>query len=303
MELRVYHQSWRESLTVVLRKGNKSDYGVAKAYRPIGLLNTLGKGFDTLISRYVSYLCEKHNLLPPSQFGGRPGRNTSDAMLLITSRIKDAWRKGNVAAGLFLDVQGAFPNMVKDMLIHHMKLCHIPESLVSIAILMLTNRFTRLCFDDYISDRMPIDNRTTQGHPASMGFYSIFNAPLMMVARLKDKLSPGFIDNSMMLATGPTLSDCHGKLKDMMERPDGGFDWSISHNSPFEMSKVALMNWSRTYRDVIPSDLVLDRPNGDSTTTPNTIKTVSSYKYLGVMFNPSLCWTLQHAKVTANATF
>jgi hypothetical protein len=52
-------------------QGNKSDYDVAKAYRPIRLLNTLGKGFDTLISRYISYLCEKHNLLPPSQFGGR----------------------------------------------------------------------------------------------------------------------------------------------------------------------------------------------------------------------------------------
>ena len=184
-----------------------------------------------------------------------------------------------------------------------MKLCHILESLVSIAILMLTNQFTCLCFNNYISDRMPIDNGTMQGHPALICFYSIFNAPLMMVARSKDELSPGFIDDSIMLVTGPTLSDCHGKLKDMMERPEGSFDWSISHNSPFEMFKVALMNWPRTYRDIVLSDLVLDRPNSNSTTTPNTIKTVSSYKYLGVMFDPGFCWTLQHAKVTANATF
>ena len=91
---------------VILCKGNKSDYSVAKAYHPIRLLNTLGKGFNTLISHYILYLCEKCNLLPPSQFGGRPRHNTSSTILLITSHIKDAWWKGNVVAGLFFDVQG-----------------------------------------------------------------------------------------------------------------------------------------------------------------------------------------------------
>ena len=86
LELRQYHGSWCESVTVVLRKLGKTDYGVAKVYRPIGLLNTIGKGFDTLASCYVSFLCEKHNLLPVFQFGGRPGCNTLDVMLLITAQ-------------------------------------------------------------------------------------------------------------------------------------------------------------------------------------------------------------------------
>ena len=41
LELCQYHSSWRESVTVVLQKLGKTDYGVAKAYWPIGLLNTL----------------------------------------------------------------------------------------------------------------------------------------------------------------------------------------------------------------------------------------------------------------------
>ena len=117
---------------------------------------------------------------PAYQFGGRPGRNTSDAMLLITSKIKDTWRKGLVTAGLFLDVQGAFLNMVKDLLLHCMKLCHIPTAFVSIVELMLTDRSTKLRFDDFISDCMPINNGTTQGHPMSMLLYGFYNAPLLM---------------------------------------------------------------------------------------------------------------------------
>ena len=41
-----------------------------------------------------------------------------------------------------------------------------------------------------------------------------------------DELSPGFVDDSMMLAIGDTMEQCHMKLKDMMECPGGGFDWS-----------------------------------------------------------------------------
>jgi len=60
-------------------------------------------------------------MLPPAQFRGCLGCNTTNTVLFITHKIKDAWRQGKVAAALFLDVQGAFPNTVKDQLIHNMK--------------------------------------------------------------------------------------------------------------------------------------------------------------------------------------
>jgi hypothetical protein len=92
LELKVYHPMWLESITLVLRKIGKSYYDVAKSYRPIGLTNTTPKVLSTLCSKHTSYLAEKHNLLPATQFGGRPGRNTTDAMLLIVHKIKGAWR-------------------------------------------------------------------------------------------------------------------------------------------------------------------------------------------------------------------
>jgi hypothetical protein len=64
------------------------NYDVAKSHRPIGLINTIPKGLSTLVCKHVSYLMEKHNLLPAAQFGGRPGRNTTDAMLLVVDHIK-----------------------------------------------------------------------------------------------------------------------------------------------------------------------------------------------------------------------
>ena len=99
---------------------------MAKSYQPIGLLNTLRKLFSALVAADLSYLAEKHNLLPPNQFSGRPGRCTTDAMHLIAQKIKDTWRAKKVALILFLDIQAAFPNTVKERLLHNMKSRQVP---------------------------------------------------------------------------------------------------------------------------------------------------------------------------------
>ena len=108
-ELTVYHPRWLESIMLILRKIGKTSYDVAKSYRPIGLIDTIPKVLSTLCSKHISYLAEKHNLLPSTQFGGCPGRNTTDAMLLMVHKIKDAWRRGKVATALFLGFRTGIP--------------------------------------------------------------------------------------------------------------------------------------------------------------------------------------------------
>ena len=82
----------------------------------------------------------------------------------------------------------------------------------------------------------------------------------------------------MMLAIGDTMEQCHVKLKDMMEHPGGGFNWSYLHNSPFELSKTVLMNFPRTHKDAHPEGLSLDQPNDDSTISTSISLPVGSYK-------------------------
>jgi hypothetical protein len=302
-ELDVYHPRWLESVTLVLRKIGKTLYDVAKSYRPIGLIDTIPKLFSTLCLKHISYLAEKHNLLPPTQFGGRPGRNTTDAMLLVTHKVKDAWRSGKVAAALLLDVQGAFPNTSKEQLIHNMRMRRVPSCFINIITASLTGRATRLKFDDHLSEALQLNNGTTQGDPSSMLYYSFYNAPLIEVASSEDELSPGFVDDTMILAIGNTIAQCHTKLKGIMERPGGCFEWSYLHNSPFELSKTALMNFPRSYRDALPGNLSLDKPNPDGTTTNSLTAPVASCKYLGVIFDPKLRWSLQHTKALTAASF
>jgi hypothetical protein len=93
---------------------------VPKAYRPITLLNTMWKILMAIIASHITFLTEKHELLPTNHFGGRPGCTTMDALHVLAHKIKDTWRAGKVAVVLFLDVEGAFPNAILTKLVHNL---------------------------------------------------------------------------------------------------------------------------------------------------------------------------------------
>jgi hypothetical protein len=161
----------------------------------------------------------------------------------------------------------------------------------------------KLKFDNFISEPFLLVNGTTQGDPSSMNYYSFYNAPLIETAASEDELSLGFVDDSMMLAIGDMLKQCHTKLKDMMERLGGNFEWLLTHNSPLKLSKTAPMNFPRSHRDQIPGAISLAKPNPDGSATTSLVLPVASYKYLGIIFDPKLHWSLHQTKALTTASF
>jgi hypothetical protein len=114
----------------------------------------------------------------------------------------------------------------------------VPNCFINIVTASLTGCATQLKFNNYLSEALQLNNGTTQGNPSSMLYYSFYNALLIEVASSEDELSLGFIDNSIMLAISNTLTQCYAKLKEIMERPGGSFEWSFSHNPPLNCLKL-----------------------------------------------------------------
>ncbi|MBW0518935.1 hypothetical protein O181_058650 [Austropuccinia psidii MF-1] len=104
--------SWKSAVTAIIRKAGKDDYSDPKSYRPIALLNTLGKLFEKIINDRLSFWAEHTGTLANGHMGGRPGRSIYDAFVILTSWIKAQWRKGRVVIGLFLDVSSAYPSVI-----------------------------------------------------------------------------------------------------------------------------------------------------------------------------------------------
>lgn len=116
-------QHFRESVTVTLRKPGKGDYGQLKSYRPVALLNTLGKVMESVIAKRLIYAVEKYGLLPVQHLKGRRGVSTEQAIHLLLERIHTTWKMtlSHVASVLFLDVSGAFDHVSHARLLHNLR--------------------------------------------------------------------------------------------------------------------------------------------------------------------------------------
>lgn len=228
----------------------------------------------------------------------------ADAVHYLVNKICAAWRSNKVVSVLFLDVEGAFPNAVTSRLLHNLKKRRIPTIIVDFVRLLLTNRRTRLRFDDCTSEVIHITNGIGQGDPLSMLLYILYNADLLDLPdnpQTEDAL--GYVDDIALVATGYNLEDTTNRLSAMMTKQDGGLQWSTEHNSRFEVSKSAILHFSKKSIPDPDSDngrVPLSRP--DLVLNGQTVQEVTSYKYLGITVDAHLKWKEQAQRATANAT-
>ncbi|XP_044715283.1 reverse transcriptase (RNA-dependent DNA polymerase) domain-containing protein [Hirsutella rhossiliensis] len=112
------------------RKPDKGDYTLAKAWRPISLLSTLGKILEAVVAERISSAVEAQGLLPANHFGARKRRSADQALVLLQERIYKAWRTGRVLSLISFDVKGAYNGVCKERMLERMKARGIPSHLV-----------------------------------------------------------------------------------------------------------------------------------------------------------------------------
>jgi hypothetical protein len=84
---------WRHAKIIPLKKPEKDDYTLAKTWRPISLLATLGKVLESVVAERISHAVETYGLLPTNHFGARKRRSAEQALLLLQEQIYIAWRR------------------------------------------------------------------------------------------------------------------------------------------------------------------------------------------------------------------
>ncbi|KAL7277809.1 hypothetical protein ACG7TL_002174 [Trametes sanguinea] len=292
-DLKYYPACWKVSDTIVLRKPGKPDYTVAKAYRPVALLNCMSKILSRCVANVLVYEMETRGLLPDLQFGGRPGRTTTDSIHYVTKTIKDAWRTGRVASVLFLDIKSAFPSATPEVLFHDMRMQGIPQRIVAWLRAKLSGRSTCLKFDDYESDPFQILSGIDQGCPLSVILYAIYNAALLKSADRKNgETAVGSMDDVALVVTGKTFEEAHAKAQAFMRRDGGAQDWSTSHNSAFSVEKFGLINCARV-RPGLGPQLTLEE---------TVISPSEQQRFLGVLLDRRLRFHQQTASALAKGT-
>ena len=121
---------WRHVKIIPLKKPNKEDYTIVKAWRLILLLTTLGKVLESVIAERISHAVEIYSLLPTSYFGAWKQWSVEQALLLLQEQIYTAWHGCWVLSLISFNVKGAYNEVCKEQLLQRIKAQGIPESLI-----------------------------------------------------------------------------------------------------------------------------------------------------------------------------
>ena len=107
---------FKESISVIIPKPNKVSYNTPKAFRPIILLNTLGKLIEKVISHRLQFYLSANGFLDPNQLGGIRQQSTIDAGMYLTYLIHTGWAKECHTSVIAFNIVQFFPSLNHEFL-------------------------------------------------------------------------------------------------------------------------------------------------------------------------------------------
>lgn len=110
----------RLKISVVKPIHKKGSERCCENYRPITLVSSISKIFEKIFfNRLTEFLC-KNNIIYENQYGFMKGKNTTDAIYALTSKIIEDLDKKNHCLGLFFDLSKAFDTVNHDLLLERL---------------------------------------------------------------------------------------------------------------------------------------------------------------------------------------
>lgn len=139
----VFPNMWKKQKLILIPKPGKT-LGEPGSYRPICLLDTIGKCLERIIYSRIQKVIEETDGISQMQFGFRKAKSTVDAIKLVVETAKKAIEGKGIrrkyCAIVTLDIKNAFNSAGWDHIIRSLRRLNIPEYLIRIV-------------NDYFSDR------------------------------------------------------------------------------------------------------------------------------------------------------
>lgn len=284
---------------VVIPKPGKPCYNVPKAYRPIQLLECLGKLVEKIIAKRITFECGKHDILPPEQFGGRSNASHIDAGMTLVHDIKHTKKQGLVTSVLAIDIKGFFDNINHCWLVRVMWESGFAPPIIKWVASFLSDRQAAIKVDNHLGPMTPIQIGIPQGSPVSPCLSVIYSSdvireiqddPTLTTPANIPLLPLSYVDDFALLAISDSLTD---NVQTLTE----GLDCTLSILKRVGMlidpDKLDLIHFNGKKKDALPSiPYTID-------SKPGSIQPKKVMRWLGIFFNGHLSFR-EHVKIMCN---
>lgn len=284
--------AWKTAKIIPLKKPGKGDYTIPKSFRPISLLCTLGKALEAVVAERISYLSEKHALLPRNHFGARRRRSAAQALVYLQESAYDAWRENKTMSLVSFDVKGAFNNVAKGPELERLRRRRVPEALVRWIDDFCTDRVAYIIVNGVTSTRVKLPGSgIPQGSPLSPGIFLFFNADLVQM-RIRGGGSIAFVDDYSAWVVGPSARRNTTRIQEEI-LPELA-KWEKASGAVFEASKTSFIHLTK-YTGGNRLDSTPLHFKGESIAVQETVK------ILGVTLDTKLTYRHHTAKAAEKA--
>lgn len=195
----IYPPKWKESYIHFIKKSD------GRNVRPIYLSSCLSKLFETLLKNKLQWWAERNNILPNSQSGFRKGQSTVNNLTNLILSAEESFSNKNGLLATFLDVSGAFDNVIIDILIQQMADIGCPLQLIKF---VKTHMSERLIYTDLTgTTARKVHKGVPQGGVLSPLLYCIYVAKIVEKLPKSVKISQ-FADDIALYCSRSSLKSC-----------------------------------------------------------------------------------------------
>jgi hypothetical protein len=120
---------WTQARVISILKPGK-DPAQPTSYRPISLLDTIGKLFEKILLIRILHELGERGFLRNERFGSRPRHNTSLQLARLVERITRNFGERRLKGAVFLDVDKSFYTAWIDGLLYKLTILNFPSYLV-----------------------------------------------------------------------------------------------------------------------------------------------------------------------------
>ena len=296
-----FPDQFKSAITIMIPKKTKSKFN-ALNYRPIALLEAIGKLYEKIINKRLKWYLEDKNKLNDLQFGFRPTRSTHTSLTAMIEFITQAQKRGLDVFLLSKDIEKAFDK------VHHPSLIHkiftqfeLPPLFCKTLANFLIDRTNKIKVNGHCSEAFTPEAGVPQGSVLGPLLYIMFinDAPKPQMEQqngkniYKSEFNSYFADDNVIMTAGyedslscttPTPNDLafgNRKFRDMVQAAS---NWEDAHRIKTNADKSVIMMFSNSHPK---GKYITLHPLEDS--QPQTrIKHVSKHTILGVEFDSKL---------------
>uniref|UniRef100_A0A2M4CVF1 Putative reverse transcriptase-like protein n=1 Tax=Anopheles darlingi TaxID=43151 RepID=A0A2M4CVF1_ANODA len=191
IKLAYFPVEWKRAKVIPIHKPQTTPSD-PKNYRPISLLNNIGKIFEKVLAARIKRHIRNQNIIPEYQFGFQEGLATSHQAIRLIKKIK-AQRNKKLATGLvLLDLEKAFDTVWHNGLIYKLINFNFPTIIIKLICSFLRNRECKVHINSNMSDPFTLPAGLPQGSALSPVLFNIFTAD---IPRLKNASRFAFADD------------------------------------------------------------------------------------------------------------